>query len=289
LCCFKARRTIKTRRGENKRQDAFTTGAIFARIYHVYFNYYFSHLKTSIGNIATYLSVVLWSAVWAFAMQCENVPLLLLAGSIALVWGALATAEELIKGRGLSSFKVSGGAALLEAFGGNGFRLTAFPAVLMIDPIEAANLSCVWLGFAILLGLLATGSQVSKRHIAGILCFVGGVMVMVYDGLAAGHVLALASGLIWGWYVVKSALARENGRQADALGNLAAGGLLIYLSLLIETPWDVAARDLYWLCGLIFTECAGYMLSVYGARHGDTRKAKISVLFTGRVAKVVEI
>ena len=56
-----------------------------------------------IGNIATYLSVVLWSAVWAFAVQCENVPLLLLAGSIALVWGALATAEELIKGAKLSS------------------------------------------------------------------------------------------------------------------------------------------------------------------------------------------
>jgi drug/metabolite transporter (DMT)-like permease len=237
-------------------------------------------LKKSAGNIATYLSVVLWSAVWAFAMQCENVPLLLLAGSIALVWGALAAIEALIKGAKLSSFKISGGKALFEAFGGNGFRLTAFPAVLMIDPIEAANLSCVWLGFAIVFGLLATGSALSRRHIAGMLCFAGGAIAIAYDGVGTGHVLALASGLIWGWYILKCALAREEGRQADALGNLAAGGFLIYLSLLIEAPWDVTARDLYWLCGLIFTECAGYLLWIYGARHGDTRKAKISVLFT---------
>ena len=212
-------------------------------------------------------------------MQCENVPLLLLAGSIALVRGCIAAAEELIKRGGISSFKVSGGACVFEAFGGNGFWLTVFPAVLMINPIEAANLSCIWLGGAIVLGQLAVGRRLSIRHGAGILCFCAGVLVMVMDGIAAGHVLALCGGLIWGWYVMRIAVGKGGGRGADAVGNLLVGAGLIYLSLMVEGPWRVGPSDVFWLCGLIFAENIGFLLWMYGDKYGAYRKAKISVLF----------
>ena len=243
-------------------------------------------MKTAIGNISTYLSVVIWSAIWAFAAQCENVPLLLLTGSIAVVWGGIAVLEEIGRGQGAGSFKVSGGACLFEAFGSNGFRLMVIPAVLMIDPIDAANLSNVWIGAAIVLGLLVLGQQLSVRHAVGSLCFAAGILVMALDGVGFGHGLALCGGLIWGWYLARSLVRAGDGRQADAIGNLVVGAGLIYLSLLVETPWNMAARDLYWMCGLIFAENIGYVLWRYGARYGDQRKAKISVLFLPVVAVV---
>ena len=92
--------------------------------------------------------------------------------------------------------------------------------------------------------------------------------------------MALSSGVIWGWYVAKCAFRSELGRQSDAVGNLVAGAVLIYLSWLVETPWEMTRGDVYWLCGLIIVENAGFWLWVYGARYGDRVKAKIGALFT---------
>ena len=207
-------------------------------------------------------------------------PLLLLVGIIAVVWGGLAAAEELIKGEGIRSFKVSGGACLFEAFGATGFRLMVFPALLMVDAIDVANLSSVWLGSAIVVGLVAMGGKLSARHVAGILCFGAGALVVVLDGLAVGHVLALCGGLIWGWHVGRSSVRSGAGRQADAIGSLVTGGVLIYLSWLIETPWGMGAGDVQWIFWLVLTENVGYVLWRYGARHGGGRRTeKVSVLF----------
>jgi len=233
-----------------------------------------------IGNIASCASLVLSSAVLALVMQCGNVPILLLVGGIAVVWGCIAAAGGVIRREGIADFKISGGAGLFEAFGNNGFRLTVFPAVLMIEPIEAANLSSVWIGGVIVFGLLAIGSQLSVRHVVGCVVFGVGVLVMVLEGVGAGHVLAVSGGLIWAWYLVRSAVMGGAVWQADAIGNLVAGGILIYLSWLVETPWDMGASDLYWLCGVILLENAGYLVWRYGARHGDVRMGKIVILFT---------
>jgi len=232
------------------------------------------------GNIANYLSVLIWSAVWAFAMQCENVPFLFMGGCIAIVWGLIAAVEVGMKDGWGRLLKVSGTGCLITAFGGGGFRLTAFPAAVIGDAVEVAIISCVWLGGAIILGMVAIKERLTMQHAIGAGVLVGGVLLVVMDGIEAAHILALGSGLIWAWYVTQGLVRRDVGREADAVGNLVSGAGLIYLSWLVEAPWDLGGSDILWLCGLIFTESIGYLLWVYGGKHGTLRKAKISVLFT---------
>ena len=217
-------------------------------------------------------------------MQCQNVPPLLLVGTIALLWGIVAAALAIANGATLASFKVPAGDCLFEASGTNGFRLLVFPAVLMIGPVDAAILSNVWIGSAIVLGLLMMGSKFSSLHIAGILCFGAALLMTLSAGLAPGHLLALAGGLAWGWYLARSTVVGGGGRQADALGNLAVGAVFIYLSYLAEVPWTLDASDLFWLGALIVSENIGYGLWLFGARHGEPRRSKIAVLFMPVVA-----
>lgn len=235
--------------------------------------------RRAIGNISSYLSVVIWSAVWAFAMQCENVPFLFMGGCIAIVWGMIAAIEVGVKDGWDRLLKVSGTGCLITAFGGSGFRLTVFPAVVIGDAVEVANLSNIWIGGAIILGLMATGQKLVVQHAIGVGVFFVGFILVVFDGLEVTHILALCGGLFWAWYVTQGLVRRDVGREADAIGNLVTGVGLLYLSWLVEAPWELSGNDMLWLCGLIFTENIGYVLWVYGGKHGTLRKAKIGVLF----------
>ena len=233
-----------------------------------------------IGNIASYLAVFMWGATFGLVLLCGNIPTLLLVGVACLILGILSGIEELISGRGgIRSLQAPAGASLFEAFGWIGYRIMAWPAMLMVDPVEAANTVNVWIVGAIIFGLLRAGERLGVRHYLGLACFAGGLLVMGLDGIGMGHVLAFAGGMIWAWYVVQAPYVEGSGRQAGAIGGVAGGAALIVLSVITEKPWDIGAVDLFWLFWLVVVANAGFVLWRYGARHGEARKAKIGVLF----------
>ena len=45
----------------------------------------------------------------------------------------------------MRAFDAPAGVCLFEAPGISGFRVLVYPAVLMVDPVEAANVSQIWI------------------------------------------------------------------------------------------------------------------------------------------------
>lgn len=196
------------------------------------------------------------------------------------LWQRLNGLEELISGAGgISGLRAPAGAALFEAFGTIGYRLMIFPAMLMVDPVEAANMSHVWVAGVMILAVLMAGEKLSLRHYLGVSCLVGGVVVMGWDGLAAGHALALAGGLIWACYLGQVAYVEGTGRKARCIGQVAGGGVLIFLSFLVERPWGISSADVLWLVCMVLASRAALVLWKYSEKYGESRKAKIGVLF----------
>ena len=130
-------------------------------------------------------------------MKCENVTPLLLAGLATLLLGVIHFATELVRERGdIRCLKATAEGCLIEAFGVSGFRVLVFAAVMMTNPIEAISLSYIWLGSAIIFSFCISGRALGGRQLIGGLAFAAGVVLTLYDGLEAGHLMALCAGLV---------------------------------------------------------------------------------------------
>ena len=157
-------------------------------------------------------------------MQCGDMPPLLLVGLACLILGILQGVGEVMES-GLSGFRVWPGAWRFAFMGHLVYRICYFPALFLVDPIEAVILVQVWIASAIILSLSGNGGELKLRHVIGTAFLCAGVMAVIFDGIGAGHLMALCAGLWFGWFVVKSPGVQGLDGKAGALGNLAAGGL----------------------------------------------------------------
>ena len=212
-------------------------------------------------------------------IRCDSIPPLYVAGLAALIPGLWQIAKEL-RAWGLRAFDTApAGVCLFEALGISGFRVLVYPAVFMVHPLEAANLSQVWIVGAMMAGLLLAGERPGARHWLGGLCAAAGVGACVAGGLGAGHVLALCGGLCWAWYVAKSPYGPERGASASAIASVTSGGGIMLLAFLAGNVLEIEGSAWLWLAFLLLVSSVGLTLWQYGVRHGATRARKISVLF----------
>ena len=232
----------------------------------------------SIGNVASYLAIIIWGATLALVSKCASIPPLHIVGLAAVVLGVAQAAKELRAG-GIASLRAPAGACLFEAFGITGYRVLVYPAITMIHPVDAANLANLWIPAVIVCSLLLAGKNLSGRHWLGGMCAAAAMMAAVTDGIAVGHLMALCGGLIFVWYLIRFPSVEGAGGKASAIGNIAAGGFIIVLVLIAGNPLTIGRGDWLWFIALMVVSSGNVMLWEYGAKHGDIRAAKVSVLF----------
>lgn len=231
-----------------------------------------------IGNIVSCLSIFVWSSTVALVLKCGDIPPLYLAGFAGIILGLFQAAKEL-KAGGLTAFRAPAGACLFEAAGVAGYRALFFPALFMVDPVDAANLAHIWVPASILWAMILAGRPFGARHWIGGACILAAIGITVADGVAPGHVFAMCAGLIWAWYIGQCAYVEGVGGKASAIGNTVAGAVVVLLAYIAGNPLEIAGAGWLWLLALLVLVNAGLMLWEYGARLGGARAAKISVLF----------
>lgn len=218
-------------------------------------------------------------------MKCGNIPPLYLAGLAVLVLGLVQAVRELKREGGQrGSLKAPAGACVFEGACVAADRVLYYTAVSLIGPAEAAGLNYIWIPGVMIYGLLLAGGGLGARHWLGGLCAAAGILAIAADGIALGHALALGAGLVWAWYVVQGAYVPGRGGKASAIGNMAAGSVIVLLAFMAGSRWGILAGDLFWLAGLLLTANAGFVLWEFGARRGDARAGKIAVLFAPLMA-----
>ena len=248
-----------------------------------YIGYYFipitkEHLIKIIGSIASYLAIVVWGAMLALVAKCAGIPPLHIVGLAGVTVGLAQAVKEASAG-GMKALKAPAGACLFEALGVTGYRVLIYPAIFMIDPVDAANLANLWIPVVIVCSLLLTGKGLATRHWIGILCAGAAMAVALVGGIGVGHVMALCAGLALVWYLIKYPHVEGRGDKASAIGNMAAGGFVILLALIAGNPLAIEGGDWFWFAGLLVASAVNVMLWQYGAKHGDLRAAKVGVLF----------
>jgi len=209
-------------------------------------------------------------------VKLDNIPPLYLAGLASTLFG-LWQGYNVVKRTGLQSLRAEAGECLHEAFGITGFRVFMYPALLLADPFDAANLSNIWIIGILICMTVVTGRELGPRQWAAMLFFAVGMIATGIDGFAPGQVLAWCAGLVWVIYVVCYPGKEGYNDPASAIGNTAAGVLVMALAYIAGNRWAMEAADLFWLLALFLIANAGMVLLTKGP---GGRTAKISVLLT---------
>jgi hypothetical protein len=214
----------------------------------------------------------------ALVAKCGGIPPLHIVGLAGVTVGLAQAAKE-VSADGVKALKAPAGACLFEALGVTGYRVLIYPAMFMVDPVDAANLANLWIPVVIVCSLVLTGKGLAARHWIGALCAGATMAAALAGGIGVGHVMALCGGLALVWYLIKSPDVEGRGGKASAIGNMAAGGFVILLALIAGNPLTIEGSDWFWFAGLLIASAVNVMLWQYGAKHGDMRAAKVGVLF----------
>ncbi len=243
------------------------------------------------ANLYALGAIALWATLAALGVELAHVPPLFLTG-LALLIGSLIALPW--SGFDPRRWRVPISTLALGVYGLFGFHFLLFLALRHAPPVEANLVNYLWpLLIVVLAPLILPGVRLRAVHVAAASAgFAGAALAITggrgVGGFAWGYLPALGSALIWSSYSLMTKRVAPFPTAAVGGFCVTAGALSLMSSLLLESPVELANRDLTLILAMGFGPLgAAFFLWDRALKLGDPRTLGVLAFLTPLASTVL--